>query len=88
MRRVFLLAAVVMPLIQLGSLYFNARRFAVGAQRSWVFLGKSRWTPGLGWAPWLSLGVLACAVLLAVVVVRDRPARSRTEERTPTGVER
>ena len=95
-RRVFLLAAVFLPLIQLGALYFNARRYAVGPQRSYLFLGHSLWSPGLGWAPWLGLGLIA-AVVLAVVAVRSAPGRGElrpvedrhiTAERTPDRVER
>lgn len=95
-RRLFLFAAFVMPLIQFGSLYFNARRYAVGPQHSWLFLGHSTWSPVLGWGPWLGLGLVAAA-LLAVVMVLNAPSRRAVRttvdpviapERTPDLVER
>lgn len=86
-RRVFYLTAVVMPTIQFMSLYFNARRYAVGIGHSFDFLGSSKWSPKFGWAPWLTLGLIA-AVGLVYVIAASAPGRDATNERTPHSVER
>ena len=72
LRRLFLAVAVVAGALQLLSLYYNARRYAVGLSGPMVFLGDAEWSPRLGWLPWLVLGA-AGAVLLAVVAYAGRP---------------
>ena len=72
LRRLFLAVAVVAGALQLLSLYYNARRYAVGLSGPMVFLGEAEWSPRLGWLPWLVVGA-AGAVLLAVVAYASHP---------------
>lgn len=71
-RRLFLAAAIFIGAAQAFSIYWNARRYAVGMAGDVWFLGSSEWSPRLGWVPWLLLAVGAGA-LLATVIYRFRP---------------
>lgn len=57
-------AAVALPALQLYGLYLNGKRYAVGLSSGplW-FLPHARWSPPLGWYPWLLLGLLACVAM-------------------------
>jgi len=57
-------AAVALPALQLYGLYLNGKRYAVGLTSGplW-FLPDARWSPPLGWYPWLLLGLLACVAM-------------------------
>ena len=49
---------------QLTAWWVNSRRYAVGTSGPWWFLGSARWSPPLGWEPWLALVLAACALLI------------------------
>ena len=65
------------------SWYANARRSAVGNDVEWIFVGRSEWSPEVGWYP--LLGMVAVAVgLMALLAVPARPqALSRPPVATP-----
>lgn len=95
-RRMFRLAAVVMPVLQFVSLYLNSRRYAVGVSGAVWFLPSAQWQPPLGWAVWLIAGAGATAALAwriwSAGSIGDAPARG-SGHRTPAegvhaGVER
>jgi hypothetical protein len=46
----------------------SGRRFAVGADGSWLFPWSAEWSPPLGWAPWLALVAIAVAALVTAGV--------------------
>lgn len=69
--------AVVLPALQLIGLYLNGKRYAVGMTGGplW-FPPAARWSPPLGWVPWLSLGLVACLAMGAgwLWIARSCPA--------------
>ena len=78
LRRLFLLVAVVVPVLQAIAIYYNARRYAVGAQGPLNFLGKSTWRPEIGWLPSLGVGLIG-ALVLGVFIWWCRPRLDRPE---------
>ena len=48
----------------------SSRRFAVGEDGSWLFIGDARWSPPAGWWPWVLVVMLATGAYLATA----RPA--------------
>jgi len=94
-RRMFRVAAVVVPVLQLVSLYLNSRRYAVGTSGSVWFLPDAQWQPPLGWGVWLIAGAVATALLAWRIWSAGRielPVAQRsdlaTAEGSPAGVER
>ena len=72
-----LLAAVAVPAAAVQALawWANSRRWAVGPDGSWWFLGDAAWSPPGGWGLWLAVVALAALGLaLAPLVARARPA--------------
>ena len=65
---------------QLTAWWVNSRRYAVGSAGSWWFLGSARWSPPLGWEPWVAVVLVAC-VLLACSGLDPR----RRVDSAPTG---
>ncbi|MDP9071104.1 MAG: DUF2142 domain-containing protein, partial [Actinomycetota bacterium] len=43
--------------------YANARRSATGTDVGWLFIGRSEWSPGVGWYPLVALVALAAALM-------------------------
>jgi hypothetical protein len=85
-RRFVTLVAVAVPVLQAVGLYENARRYAVGLDGPIAFLGRAEWSPGLGWVPWLVLGVVgALALAGAVLVTGSAPTRTEREETVDVG---
>lgn len=76
LRRLFLMTGGLVAVLHALSLYYNARRYAVGVDGPLLFLGRSLWRPEWGWAPWLLLGA-AAAALLGVVAARSSPNAER-----------
>jgi Predicted membrane protein (DUF2142) len=66
--RLVRLIAVVIPVLQFGGLWLNARRYAVGSDGPILFLGSARWSPRFGWEPWLGIGAGAALVLGATIL--------------------
>jgi hypothetical protein len=58
-------AFVAAGAVQLVGWWASARRFAVGDDGSWLFIGDAEWAPPLGWEPWLALAVAAFAAYAA-----------------------
>jgi len=81
-------AAVVLPALQLYGLYLNGKRYAVGLTRgpAW-FIPAARWSPPLGWAPWLILGLLACVAMTVswLHLARATDGGSMAARATPDG---
>ncbi len=77
------LTALVLPSIHFYGLYLNGKRYAVGLTSgpAW-FLPDARWSPPLGWLPWLVLGFVACAGMLASWVQIARTAQPRPTRAT------
>ena len=71
-RRMLLYLAAGGIFVQLSALWLNARRYAVGIDGPLMFLGHSLWAPPFGWAPWIVLGLLDAALLVAVVLFAAR----------------
>lgn len=84
--RMFNLVAVVIPVIQLTSLYVNARRYAVGTNGPYLFFGSAQWSPKGGWGIWLVLGLLG-ALSLGALVVMCKGSDERSLEGMTTRVE-
>lgn len=94
-RRMFRVAAVVVPVLQFVSLYLNSRRYAVGTSGSVGCLPDAQWQPPLGWGVWLIAGAVATALLAWRIWSAGRielPVAQRsdlaTAEGSPAGVER
>jgi hypothetical protein len=68
LRRFVTVVAVFMPVLQFVGLYENARRYAVGLDGPIFFLRHSDWHPVLGWPPWLLIGAVGAALLVASVL--------------------
>ncbi len=62
-RRMFRVAAVVVPVLHFVSLYLNSRRYATGVRGPVWFLPDAQWEPPLGWGIWLIAGAIASASL-------------------------
>ncbi|MCW2903390.1 MAG: conserved hypothetical rane protein, partial [Streptosporangiaceae bacterium] len=86
-RRIFGITATVMAVLQLTSLYVNARRYSVGAHGPLFFFGKSQWQPPAGWTPWTLLSILG-AVLLAGLILACRPSSDAALVKELRSVER
>jgi hypothetical protein len=84
--RMFYFVALVMPAIQLTSLYVNARRYAVGTKGPLDFLGSAQWSPRGGWIPWLLLSLLG-ALGLGASIIFCKDSDKRFLERTTQRVE-
>jgi hypothetical protein len=64
-RRLVLYTAAILGLLQADSWYLNARRYAVGADGPFLFLGgQIAWRPPGGWGIWVLLAVIAAALFL------------------------
>ncbi|MBV8195142.1 MAG: DUF2142 domain-containing protein [Candidatus Dormibacteraeota bacterium] len=81
-RHLILYAGLAAALCQGIGIYMAARRFAVGTTGALLFLGKSQWSPPLGWVPWLGIGAAGCVALAAAAVVAHR-SQLATERFTP-----
>ena len=78
--------ALVLPPVQFYALFLNATRYAVGlaSEPTW-FLPAARWSPPLGWPPWLVLGFAAClAMLLGWVQLARTSPRMTDPDLSPT----
>jgi hypothetical protein len=73
-RRLFTIVAATASIFQAVSLYWNARRYAVGVDGPLWFLGSSEWRPAFGWIPWLILGVIG-SIGVGYVAFSCRPPR-------------
>lgn len=72
-RRLWPLAAAALAAAAAGqavAFWANARRWAVGTDGPWLFLGDAEWSPPGGWVPWAVL-VATAAALLAVAAARS-----------------
>ena len=94
-RRICRTLAVLVPGVQLVSLYLNSRRYAVGSRGPVWFLPDAQWQPPLGWDIWLVVGTIACAALAwwiwSAGRIEQRPAAlgpGPAQERIAAGVER
>ena len=70
--RSYFAVALVVGVVQVLALYFNARRYAVGVPGPFWFVPEATWTPPGGFPPWLGLAAFA-GVLLTFVVFSFRP---------------
>lgn len=89
--RWILILAVVVPAVQLFSIYWNGRRYATGAGGALWFLPHAQWTPPLGWAFILTMSLIAC-VTWALIIYSYRPKvvfenRSENEGSVGPGVD-
>ena len=78
--------ALVVPPLQFYALFLNGKRYAVGltSEPTW-FLPAARWSPPLGWLPWLVLGFVACSgMLLGWVQLARTSPRILDPDRSPT----
>ena len=57
--------AVLAAAIQVGALYVNAHRYAVGADGPAWFFGISQWRPPGGWPVWVAVALAGAVALLA-----------------------
>jgi len=95
-RRMFRVAAVVIPVLQFASLYLNSRRYAVGVPGPVWFLPDAHWQPPLGWGLWPIAGAIAAAALAWGIWSTGRITQAPlpesgdldAAERIPAGVER
>lgn len=57
--------ALAVSAVQFFALYLNGKRYAVGASSplTW-FVPDAKWSPPLGWLPWLILGLVACLAMV------------------------
>jgi hypothetical protein len=58
--------------------YVNARRSAVGTEAPWLFIGRSEWSPPLGWYPLVAVVAVAAGMmaLSAVGSLARAPGRA------------
>lgn len=83
-RAVTLLAAAVAALtafVHLSVWFAAAHRAAVGIDGSWRFLGRSEWSPPLGFAAWTVVALSGAALVAAVALAR--PARASAQAAVP-----
>jgi hypothetical protein len=52
--------------------YANARRFAVGVDGDWTFVGDAEWLPPLGWYPWMLVVAAGTAAYVVAGVTAAR----------------
>jgi predicted membrane protein DUF2142 len=71
-RRLAIAVGVFVPALQLFSVYWNARRYAVGSEGPVWFLPHAEWTPPLGFVPWLVMAAVGAALLCAGTVTSQR----------------
>lgn len=76
--RLFLYVTAIAAIVQFGSLYYDARRYAVGNKGSLLFFlpGNSSWTPRIGWLPVLLLAFAGAGTLVTAAIVDLRQASS------------
>ncbi|MET3806571.1 hypothetical protein ABIB25_003587 [Nakamurella sp. UYEF19] len=86
--RFFTLVAVVMPVVQVISLYVNARRYAVGSAGPVWFLPAAAWEPPLGWWPWLLLGLIGAVWLGRNIIMFGSMDATKSKEKEMADVER
>jgi Predicted membrane protein (DUF2142) len=68
-------AAAVAAGVHLFAWYFNARRFAVGTDGPWNFIGEAEWAPPGGWVLWLLVAAAGAASCVAGGVATARAIR-------------
>ena len=83
-RRLLGWLAAIAAVVQAIAWFSNARRYAIGVDGSWWFLGRAEWSPPLGWWPW---AVLACigSILLFLAGALDPESRWRTRRESSAG---
>ncbi len=64
---------ILFAVLNTGAVYVNARRYAVGAGRSWVFFRHAQWSPPGGWIPSLIMVALAGIGLVGAALLEVRP---------------
>jgi hypothetical protein len=64
---------IVVAAVQALAWWANARRYAVGTEGPWWFLGRDDWAPPAGWLPWALLALLGAAAMAAALA--PRPVR-------------
>jgi hypothetical protein len=81
-RRLVLYMAGLVAFVQLAALLINARRYAVGANGSILFLRAPLWEPPAGWWTWVVLAVFAAVLLTraGVAATRAEPAQPQLED--------
>ncbi len=75
--RLVVLLVVAAGLVQLIAWWTNARRFAVGLDGPWWFVGSAEWIPPWGWWPWLILASGGAGLPSAAAIVDWRRYRLR-----------
>ncbi len=71
-RRLFVVLVAATAGMQVWAWWINARRYAVGSGGPFWFVGRARWSPPLGWVPWIVVLVCAGVALTALTAVRAR----------------
>lgn len=81
-RRLVLYMAGLVAFVQLAALLINARRYAVGANGSILFLRAPLWEPPAGWWTWVVLAVFAAVLLTraGVAATRAEPAQPQLDD--------
>jgi hypothetical protein len=74
--------AVAAAVVHALAWFANGRRFAVGVDGDWSFVGDADWEPPLGWLPWIAIVVLGTAAYLVAGAAAARSAARAT--RRPT----
>lgn len=85
--RLLVTVGVVAGVVQGGSVYWNARRYAVGLDGPMLFLGHSEWSPPFGWVTWLAVALAGSILLVvALAVLAKQPKGLDGEPEPPSPV--
>lgn len=70
--RPYVVLGLAAGISQFYAIFWNARRYAVGADGPLWFFDDAQWGPVLGWGIWIALGC-AGGTLLTIMTIQSRP---------------
>jgi hypothetical protein len=70
--RLYVVLGIAVGASQAYAVFWNGRRYAVGAEGPLWFFSQAQWSPVLGWGAWMGLACVG-GCLLTIMTIQYRP---------------